>query len=251
MITSSNLTNLRNGEVMNFFSNVLTVLNETDLEKTGLLVEVTELSVVYDTLRMHYKMERGSRITRSLVELDGARDQYFISLRGLLTHHAQGHPDPTKRAQAELLLKTVESYGTTLHRKNYQEETAGIHSIINTINQGILLTAAVKALHLEAYIEALQTANTEFDEAYLKRNSEYASIPKGKLADLRDRAEEWFEKIVLRINANLLLAKDKTPFEALTSQIDTLVQNYQDVVTRRRQGRSNTEEDLNDDFILN
>ena len=251
MIKSSSLTNLRNGEVMNFFSNALTILNEIDLEKTGLLVEVTELSVVYDKLRMHYKMERGSRITRSLVELDGARDQYFISLRGLLTHHAQGHPDPTKRTQAALLLKTVESYGTTLHRKNYQEETAGIHSIINAVNQGILLTAAVKALHLEAYIEALQKTNTEFDEAYLERNSEYASIPKGKLAELRDKAEAWFEKIVLRINANLLLAKDKTLFEALASQVDTLVQNYQDVVFRRRQGRSNALEDLDDDFIFN
>ena len=64
MITSSNLNNLRNGEVINFFSNALTVLNEADLERTGLLVEVTELPVVYDTPRMHYKMERGLRPAR-------------------------------------------------------------------------------------------------------------------------------------------------------------------------------------------
>lgn len=248
MIKSSNLNKLRNGEIMNFFSNALTVLNETDLEATGLQDEVTELSSVYDTLSKHYKMERGSRITRSLVDLDGARDQYFISLKGLLIHHAQGHPDPAKRAQAALLLKTVESHGANLHRKNYQEETAGIHSIINTVNQDAALTAAVQALHLDAYTEALQATNTEFDQAYLARNNEYASIPKEKLAELWDQGEEWFEKIVMRINASLLLAEETAPFEALASQIDTLVQNYQDVVTRRRQGNSSAEEDLNEDF---
>lgn len=247
MIKSSNLIQLRNGEVMNFFSNALTVLNEADLETTGLKDEVTLLSAVYDTLRMHYKLERGSRITRSLVELDGARDTFFISLKGLLTFHAQGHPDPAKQAQAELLLKTLESHGTNLHRKNYQEETAGLLSIINTISQNTELTAAVAALNLEGYIEALKTTNTEFDEAYLERNSEYASIPKEKLAELREQAEDSFEKIVLRINANLLLADDPAPFESLASQLDTLVQNYQDVVTRRRQGGGSAEE-LNDDF---
>jgi len=34
MITSSDLNNLRNGEVMIFFSNALTVLNATDPEAT-------------------------------------------------------------------------------------------------------------------------------------------------------------------------------------------------------------------------
>ncbi|UOB17065.1 DUF6261 family protein [Abyssalbus ytuae] len=246
MIISSNLHELRNGEFMAFISNTLDILNKADLTATGLQEQVMELSSVYSILKEHYKMERSSRITRSLVLLDEARDRYFVSLRGLLQFHTQGHPDETLRQQANLLLKALENHGSDLHRKNYQEQTAGTYSIINIIEQSEELTATIKALYLEEYFEGMKTSNAEFDESYLERNSEYAAIPKEKLAELREQGEKLFEKIVLYINANLVLAEDTTPFETLASEIDTLVKTYQENA-RRRHGNS-IDEDLNEDY---
>ncbi len=231
MINKTDLKPFRNGEIIKFLSNVLSILSENGVASlAGLQADVQQ---AYEDLMKAYKMERGSKITTSLVNLDKARDGYFVALRVILEQHATYHPEDKSRDKAARLLEIVTRHGIDLHRRSYQEQTAGMDDICELMDTSEDNRADLTLLGVEVYYTAMKTTNEEFDAKYLDRNSEYAAMPAESLADLRVKAEEMFKKLATHLNAHLILAEDPAPFELLSAEIGTLLQSYYDVIDRR------------------
>lgn len=234
MISKTDLQDLRNGEAIKFFSNLNAILVGYALTQLSTLQ--AQLKAAYDQLIIAYKLERGSKVTTSLITLDKLRDTYFIALRIILGQHASSHPQEDMRPKAAKLLEVVTRHGITLHRKNYQEQTAGMDDICRIIDEDSELVTIIDELHLTDYYVAMKTTNQEFDAKYLERNSEYASMPDESLTSLRDQAEESFRELVKHLNAHLVLAEDPAPFQELAAELNTLLESYYEVVERRKSG---------------
>lgn len=247
MISTTNLHDLRNGELIAFLANLFGILDKTDQESSGLKGVVDKLRSLFNTLKELYKLERGSRITRSLIELDQLRDALFVALRMILGQHAKVHPDENLRPAAKALLEELEKYGPDLYRKSYQEQTTDMRSICETIDSKQNLLDGFAALSLDMYYTGMKTANEDFDQAYLERNGEYAQIPKEKMTELRTETEAVFANLAKRINAHMVLADDPAVYEAMAKEIDMLVTTYQDAAARRRTEEKPNEE-LDEDY---
>lgn len=242
MITSSNIHSLRSGEAVAFFDNIHSILSTFDLAALQLDAYTAPLLDSYEEMKGLYKNERGSKITRELIELDKKRDTFFTALRNILLEHKRGHPSEEAQGQADDLHDILTRFGDNLHRKNYQEQTAGIDSITKTIDANAKALNDLNTLHLTVYYEAMKAANTLFNDTYLLRNSEYATVPKEKLTEVRDRTEEAFNTLVRKINAYLELSDEPVPYQALAGKIDALVETYQQVAERRSSIKSKAEE---------
>ena len=145
------------------------------------------------------------------------------------------------QAKAKEVLDVIEQHGTDLHRKSYQEQTAGLNSIRSTIDQNPELAETLIALNLMVYYDAMNEMNRAFDEAYLERNTEYAKLPKEKIFELRGQIEEHFTDLAQRINAHIILEEDPTDYKAMADELNTLVNSYQDL-SDRRSSKGNEEE---------
>lgn len=249
MVTSSNINKLRNGEIVAFFDNLESILAEADLETLKLASFTVPVSAGYAEIKKLYKEERGSKITRELIEWDQKRDQYFVALRNILYQHMQDHPVAEKRKKAGLVHDILTKFGQELHSKSYQEQTAGLGSIIETVDADTEATEALASLYLTVYYEAVKEANSHFDEAYLSRNKEYAESPKEKFKEVRDRTEKAFHRLATKINAFVELAEDPAPYVQLGDKVSSLVETYQQTVERRLSLNGvEDEEALNADF---
>ena len=242
MIETSSIKSLRNGEIIAFFDNLISIVEKADMDALKLSGFWNDLESQIDTVKELYKEERGSKITQSLVNLDKARDLLLIALRNILEQHAIAHPQEQNRPKAQQLLDTVNRYGSDLYRKSYQEQTAGMTSIAEIIDASEEMTQSLKDLHLTEYYTAMKSANEDFDSAYLERNSEYAQSPKEKLREERTQAESLFFTLSKKINAYLELAEDAQPYAHLTNEIAALVGTYDQVASRRKIGVSTGEE---------
>ncbi len=249
MISSSNLHLLRNGEIIAFFSNVLSIFTELDIEKLRLKPQLGGLNASFNILKAQYKAERGNKITRTIVNLDRARDLLFVATRNILLQHAQAHPDERLRPKAQALLEVIEKHGADLYKKSYQEQTVGMKDITDHIDKNIGLISMIKDFNLQHYYHALKEANKTFNEKYLERNKAYADQPKDGLKDLRIDGEDKFDKLVQRINAHIILADDPSAYQELADKIDRLVATYQKAVSRRLpKGGTDSDEKLDQDF---
>ncbi|MEM9339527.1 MAG: DUF6261 family protein [Bacteroidota bacterium] len=249
MISSSNLHQFRNGEIIAFFSNVLSIFSEMDINKLGLKPQISGLATSFDVLKTQYKAERGSKITRTIVNLDRARDLLFVATRNILIQHAQAHPVEKLRPKAHALLEVIEKHGADLYKKSYQEQTVGMNDITKKIDQNISLISMIKDFHLHDYYEALKEANKTFNDKYLERNKTYSAQPNDSLKDLRIDGEDKFDKLVQRINAHIVLADDASDYQRLADQIDRLVETYQEAVNRRlSKDEKVSDEELDQDY---
>lgn len=251
MITKTNLKLLRNGEIIKLLSNIVSILKKVSIE--ALVSIQSQLESEYEALNIAYKMERGNKLTLLLITLDNARDLYFVALRTILGQHAVAHPDMALRDRAQVLLNVMLRHGNMLHRKSYQEQTAGMDHICSAIDADAALQSTMTDLHLMEYYQAMKTSNKDFDTNYLERNSQYAELPEASMSELRDKAEETYTTLVASINAHLVLAEDKAPFEKVAAEINTLLEAYYAVVERRQSGSTDlestsTDEELNANF---
>ncbi|MDX2304840.1 MAG: DUF6261 family protein [Microscillaceae bacterium] len=247
MIESSNISKLRSGEAVSFFDNLKSILAKADLNQLQLSTIVRELLSHVNALTPLYKSERGNKITRSLAVLDQQRDNLFMAIRSLLDVHMRAHPQESLRPRAEELLENFSRYGVDLYRKSYQEETAGLKAIMETIDAQAELLEGIRQLALTDYYEALKQTNLEFDKTYLERNSAYAVIPKEKMQEERYKAEQLLNSLTQKINAYLVLSENPAPYQSLAGEINALVSTYQDSANRRA-SKSSPSEELNADF---
>ena len=241
MIKSTNVSKLRNGEFVAFISNVITIIQKYIGTTIGIAELFRILSELFEPMRGSYKMERGSKITSDLVEKDQKRDTWFQGIRLILIQFATTHPNENMQAKAKDVLDVIEQHGADLHRKSYQEQTAGLNSIQSTIDQSPELLDTLKRLNLMVYYDAMNEMNRAFDQAYLERNTEYAKLPKDKIFELRGEIEDHFTELGQRINAHIILEEDPTAYKAMADELNALVNSYQDL-SDRRSSKGNEEE---------
>lgn len=174
-MSKPHLHRYRNGEYLQYMTDVLTVLAEKEVAPLplGELTEALAASLI--PIEEAFKQPRKSDLTAEIVVLDAQRGRALIGLRGVTKYFAY-HSDPAIAAAATALHAAIAAGGDDISRLPYQQETAVINRIVRDWEEEKLL-AAVHTLRLGSWLAELKHSNTQFSARYLDRITETARQP--------------------------------------------------------------------------
>jgi hypothetical protein len=233
MITDINLRKLRNAEFVQFMTdaqNILHAFPQGALESDG---QIGTFSILVAELQILFHNGQVSPQAHDIAGLDAVRDRLMSGLVRLCDAHTYG-PDPDKRAAADLLCSSLDTYGTGIASQNYQAESATITSILADWSTHPPLTAAVARIGAEEWVTALQAANEEFKAAYLKRTTATAAAtPTDAFRDKRLETAEAWKRLVNRLDSFFTIHEGAAPWSTAIAQLNALIDQYNATLSGR------------------
>ena len=246
MIIIPDFTHFRNGEFVKFGDLSISILNNYTFEKPKIQEQIQAVTTAHESAKSIYKIDRGSQLTKEIVNEDMLRDNMNSAIRLILQAHANYHPDEETRKKAENLLAVFEKHGTELNKQGYHLQTANLDDIFSDIiNKS--LQGDITDLGCGLYYSTLTASNQRFDALYLERNKEYAEAPKEKMADLRQTSEDAIKKLFNMINAAVVF-DDPAVYQPVIDELNSLIESYVTAINRRQSAQQEGDERLNQDF---
>lgn len=199
MVTSVNLSMLRNLEHFQVMSNVLSYLKAENLEELKLasLAESFEAKLkLYDEVLV---LERGNALSVKISQADLERDNALKALINVVKAYAL-FPDEDKADAALKLQHVIGKYGSGIDRLPYLQESGVLANLLQDLE--IKENAdAIQLLHLDDWLPKLKDAAARFDELFVSRESDNSTKLSGKVKEAREAIQAEFEQLVALVNA--------------------------------------------------
>ncbi|MGG8495261.1 DUF6261 family protein [Tenacibaculum sp. TC6] len=224
------LTRYRHGEYLQYMKDVLELVKAQDVDVLLLTEPTQSLTLKTAKIEAAYKQQAGSELSQELVDLDTVRDRTIVGIRFVVEGYTY-HFDESKAAAAQKLLKAIEVYGTSIARKNYQEETASLDNLVRDIETRQTLQEATTVLAITDWFAKLKLENTAFSQKYIERVGDVAENPFESIPEYRIEASEAFRALIAHIEAHKVLsandayAKLLDKLAVLTTQYNQLIDN--------------------------
>jgi hypothetical protein len=232
MINAIDLAKLRNAEYIQFIKNLLAIVQTNDPAALNVQAPYDAAAVRLAELEALFVTEQGSATTEEVTAMDARRDRAvtgFTLLVKALTYHF----DPATAKQAETLNRLVTQYGGGIARENYQAETAIIDNLVADLDNKPDLTAALSALQLDDWKKEMQTANTAFNAAYLKRTLQLGAVSNETLFAKRVEANEAYYKLRDYINSYFTINEGAAPYGKTSNELNALIDQYNTMMAGR------------------
>lgn len=235
MINSIVLQPLRNGEYIQFLTYTLNIVSKSNPQALNVSKQYEALRTATENVEKLFKISQASLVTAEIEALDKRRDD---AINGINLHvqSLTYSSDPEINQHAKILSAHLALFGPRIAIENYQSETTILRNIVNDWKNKPELQAAVTALNLVNWLTELETANNEFNQAYLKRNEELAAAPTEKLRELRNIANNLYYKLRTRINSNLDINDGAEPWAGTVNLLNQHISTYALLQTRRAGG---------------
>lgn len=189
-----------------------------------------------------FKKDKKSNITKLLMQYDQRRDDAVVCLR--LTACAYGyHYDAEKRAAAGIVLRTIDKYGKSLHKLNYQSETSVLSNLFNDFTTESV-AAALATIQMTDVAEEMNTCNSLFNDTYLARVEESAAQSQVATGQLIKETIAHYRHLVAYIEAHHII-NPEGGYDVLLNQINELAAKYNSL-TNSSEPKKEVEEELND-----
>ncbi|TCJ13945.1 hypothetical protein EPD60_07630 [Flaviaesturariibacter flavus] len=229
------LTPLTNEEFIQFFTQLLKAIDTDPLPMPAVMLGAkASVAAHLEDISLLFKRDHASRLTQKLVQLDGRRDDFVVGLQDLCEGHCY-NPDEALREQAALLDRRLEVYGPRIYKQNYQQETAIINALVRDFREDPDCAAAVAALGLRTWIDALDRTNKEFDALFLERAAlevdkdiPYTMIQK------RDEMRVAYENLLNKLDGFYHTAEGAEPWGRMVKLVEILTQEYREIVSARK-----------------
>lgn len=139
--------------------------------------------------------ERGSSLSKSLQNTDMRRDSFISAITGTVRAHSAADI-PDKRADVEYAANWLNKHNVgTLSAANYTSETERLADMLAEITRDTRLKTALDALYLTTYADELAKINAEFEQLFVQRSKELASIEPVDSRSIRDAADADMRKL--------------------------------------------------------
>ena len=230
----------RNGEFLQFIKNVLNIVNRFDLAALNLADRVSSLTKLTSALDAVFKPIRGQELTAELQKLDTRRDRALQGIKQYLQSHLYREEEEMVAA-AELLLENYESHGKRIDKMPYQQETVVTAAMLDTWLTDPRLSSALSLLSLTGWVNLLKGINETFDEKYVERAK--ISPEPALVREKREAIREEYQELQADIEANARISKNKQEYEPIIKEINSLIEDYNQVVNNRLRGKSDEDAD--------
>ncbi|MNI49814.1 hypothetical protein D3C87_867850 [compost metagenome] len=235
MINSIVLQPLRNAEYIQFLTDTLNIVSKNNPVALNVSTQYDALLVAKDNAEKLFKISQASLVTEEIEALDKRRDD---AINGINLHiqSLTYSSDLVINKYAKTLSAHLALFGPHIAIENYQSETTILRNIVNDWETKAELQEAITALNLGNWLTELETANNDFNQAYIKRNEELAAAPTDKLRELRNIANNCYYKLRTRINSNLDINDGAEPWAATVNLLNLHISTYTLLQTRRADG---------------
>lgn len=231
MIQSIDLTKLRNGEYVQFISDILKIVTLND----PTLLQVNEkfdiMSTIKNELEALYKKSAENPITSEIEYLDKRRDNAVSGILGMINSYGF-HYDEAISGQAKVVQNYLKLYTNNIAQENYNAETATINNMVSDFENKPELLAALTALHLMEWKDELKDANNKFNDRYIARTQDLATATPDNLKSKRLVANTAYYELRERIDAFAII-NPSTLYTKTINEINALITQYNTLLAGR------------------
>ncbi|MBS2098126.1 DUF6261 family protein [Carboxylicivirga linearis] len=223
MIQGIKIEKLRNSEFIPFIKNSIQIIQAHPEIKEYISSQLNTLSAGFEIIITKYKQDKSSELTEVLDELDKKRDKTLNGIIQLLEAYTN-HYKPSTVESAELLLHSIETFGSSISRIKRVAETSIIDSIVNKWKTEPNL-AAVSNLLLAEWLDVLNKENSQFNKTYTERTQKTADPLDLNLKELRKQTTSDYRDLINLIKAYATINKDSL-FDAVSGELNSLISQY-------------------------
>jgi hypothetical protein len=231
MNNTVNFKLFRKSESVQFFNDLVTLCSESNPKALNIQAQLVALNECINSLNMNFVTDRSSEITSDLISLDQRRDKAITCLR-MLTEGFTNHFDPDKRSTAILLLKTIDKYGSSISRMNYQAETSTLDNLGDELLNDASSVNQVNQLGLTDIVNEMIEANNAFNIRYLDRVREEAGQNEVAAGELIKKCIAGYRLLTAHIEAHSTL-NPCDELSTLIERINELIERYNLTVQRK------------------
>ena len=242
-IHTFDISRLRVAEQIEFFGVAADIVAKHDPAEMGAEEAFQSLKMAHQDADDKFQQTRNSDITGQLVAADELRDDDIICLRmwgDALTRYF----DPQLKATAELVVKTIDNYGSAIYNMNYEEETATLRNVVNDLKSKQPLVEAITKLSMTDLVNNLEKNNNDFRQLYMARLEEKTYNNEISAGEAVKIVLNSYRTLVRTLESRAFLQ----PTEALNktiAEINTLVERQDEKIAtrdRRAHGQSTRSE---------
>lgn len=242
MINSVNFKSFRNSESVQFFNDIVTLCTESNPKALNIEAQLNTLNESVNSLNSNFATDRSSEITNDLISLDQRRDKAITCLR-MLTEGYTNHFDSAKSESAKQLLQTIDKYGSSISRMNYQAETSTLDNLGDELQNDAAVANLVSQLDLSDLVSEMIEANNAFNTRYLDRVKEEAEGNEVAIGEVIKKSIANFRLLTAHIEAHSTL-NPSDELNTLADRINELIERYNLTVQRKHADNEVDEDDV-------
>ena len=218
MIENTSLTRVRMLNFYQIMDNVITYLNQEDLETLKLKDPVKAFTDKFNDFDKLIQPMRSSGLAKDLIDLDHQRDK---ALGHLATHLRlfSDHPEADKAKAAKELLQIYRKYGDKPQNKPNREETALIKNLLQDFEPADI-KAKLALIGADKWVSVLKEANDAFSAMYGRQVKHESMLDPGAVKEKRDAVYDEFKKLTNVINALATLGGEAA-YKSIIDMINT------------------------------
>ena len=218
MIENTSLTRVRMLNFYQIMDNVITYLNQEDLETLKLKDPVKAFTDKFNDFDKLIQPMRSSGLAKDLIDLDHQRDK---ALGHLATHLRlfSDHPEADKAKAAKELLQIYRKYGDKPQNKPNREETALIKNLLQDLDPADI-KAKLTLIGADKWVGVLKEANEAFSAMYGRQVKHESSLDPGAVKEKRAAVYDEFKKLTNVINALATLGGEAA-YKSIIDMINT------------------------------
>ena len=218
MIENTSLTRVRMLNFYQIMDNVITYLNQEDLETLKLKDPVKAFTDKFNDFDKLIQPMRSSGLAKDLIDLDHQRDK---AIGHLATHLRlfSDHPEADKAKAAKELLQIYRKYGDKPQNKPNREETALIKNLLQDFEPADI-KAKLTLIGADKWVSVLKEANDAFSAMYGRQVKHESSLDPGAVKEKRAVVYDEFKKLTNVINALATLGGE-TAYKSIIDMINT------------------------------
>lgn len=176
-----------------------------------------------------FKLSQKSEFTDTLNELDTARDDAYMGLKGIVEGYAKV-PDAGMKAASKALGQLITDYRIDVRVQRDQE--SGLLSNFIADLQG-KCAAHVQTLHLEEVVQVMKTANDNYIAVRENRTEERMLKEKNALENARKATDAAYRNFIAMVNA-LALVEGDADYADFIDYMNTLISEYKAEVLNQK-----------------
>ena len=218
MIENTSLTRVRMLNFYQIMDNVITYLNQEDLETLKLKDPVKAFTDKFNDFDKLIQPMRSSGLSKDLYELDDRRDRAM----GRLSTHLRlfsDYPEADKAKAAKELLQIYRKYGDKPQNKPNREETALIKNLLQDLDPADI-KAKLTLIGADKWVGVLKEANEAFSAMYGRQVKHESSLDPGAVKEKRAVVYDEFKKLTNVINALATLGGEAA-YKSIIDMINT------------------------------
>ena len=176
-----------------------------------------------------FKLSQKSEFTDTLNELDTARDDAYMGLKGIVEGYAKV-PDAGMKAASKALGQLITDYRIDVRVQRDQE--SGLLSNFIADLEG-KCAAHVQTLHLEEVVQVMKTANDNYIAVRENRTEERMLKEKNALENARKATDAAYRNFIAMVNA-LALVEGDADYADFIDYMNTLISEYKAEVLNQK-----------------